>query len=148
LLLAFGHPVWAAEHLTMRRHIMLRILGILAVVAVLGSAMFASAAGLNVFGGTIQAGADATLFCTESAYVGGWGLETDDNTVRSVRIEGINGACVDNEMFVKVYNGATKIFEGKTVIGGTTASFSFPSPYLAPENITGIKIWVEGPNGQ
>ena len=62
---------------------MMRLLSILAIVAVVMAAAYGSAATLGVSGGAIQAGADTSLYCDPD--VSGWGLETDDNTVRSFR---------------------------------------------------------------
>ena len=84
---------------------MLRILGILAVVAVLGSAMFASAATLSVDGGVIQAGNDSTLYCTTSARIANWALERDDNTIRFITVQ-LDPVCKgDYTMFVRLEDG-------------------------------------------
>lgn len=101
---------------------------------------FASASTLTVDGGTIQAGVDSTLYCDVDGVKANWGLETDDNSVRSVRIEGIDEACVGAEMFVKVNDQARQ----NTTIAGDEATFSFNAPYPSPESIESIRIWIEG----
>lgn len=126
---------------------MLRKIAVLALLVVVIAAAFASAANLTVDGGTIQAGVDQSVYCdANGVYVDGWGLETDDDTVRSVRIGDIDTACKGSEMFVKVLGAnASVLFSGKVTVATPMHSFSFASPYLAPDKIEGIKIWIEGP---
>jgi hypothetical protein len=116
------------------------------ITAVLGgtavaSLAFASASMLTVDGGTIQAGQDGSLYCDTDGVKANWGLETGDNSVRSVRIDGIDSACAGAEMFVSV-DGA----EAKKVLltASGEASVSFTSPYPTPESLETIKIWIEG----
>lgn len=129
---------------------MLRKIAVLAVLVVVVAAAFASAANLGVSGGTIQAGVDQSVYCdVDGVYVVGWGLETDDNTVRSVRIGGIDGACVGNDMFVKVMDGVgnTLYYSSASAIAAAgNKTFNFTAPYPTPESIEGIKIWIEGAN--
>lgn len=111
---------------------------------------FAAAATLNVQGGTIQAGTDTSLYCDVDGVQANWGLETDDNTVRSVRITGIDAACEGNELFVKVRNGTgTLLAQGSAVApaGGGQVTVAFPSPWLDPSAIEQLQIWIEGPSG-
>lgn len=122
---------------------------VLTLLFVLVAAAFAAAAELPVSGGTIQAGVDDTLYCDpDGVYVPGWGLETDDNTVRSVRIAGIHPDCAGNEMFVKIYGpdpAAKPLYSGQmTLTGADQETFRFSAPYLRPQDIVVLKIWIEG----
>ncbi len=121
---------------------MLRKLGFFAVLVMLIAATYAAAAGLTVDGATIQAGQDFTLYCdNDGIQVGGWGLETQDNSVRSVRLTGIDAKCNGNEINVFI-EGPDKFYR-KTLTAEAQQSVPF-SPYLTPEEINGIKIWIEG----
>lgn len=74
---------------------------------------------------------------------------TNDNTVRSVRIGGIDEACKGNEMFVHIFDKADKpLYQGKVTISSTQHTISFPAPYLVTDDIEVLKIWIEGPNGK
>jgi hypothetical protein len=124
----------------------LAILGILALVLMVA---YGSAAALTVTGGSIQAGEDLTLWCDpDGVFVTGWGLETDDNTVRNVKVGGIDGACVGNEIFVKVTGagGSTLFYSSAVPVASPNMTFAFPSPYLAPQAIEDLHVWIEGPN--
>jgi hypothetical protein len=150
LLLAFGHPVWAAEHLTMRRNIMLRILGVLAVVAAVAFAAYGSAATLQVEGGTIQYGIDANLTCASGVTVDGWGLETDSgNYVQSVRLALPTGhSCGGKTMFVTAADLAGSSLHADSISAvvaedATTVTFSF-GKQIDPSLITQLKVWIEG----
>jgi hypothetical protein len=129
---------------------MMRLLSILAIVAVVMAAAYGSAATLGVSGGAIQAGADTSLYCDPDGVVANWGLETNDNTVRYVRITGIHGACQGNELFAKVLGeGDALLASGKALLDTSgEVKFSFSAPYLDPAQIVGLKLWIEGPNGQ
>lgn len=126
---------------------MLRKIAVLAVLVVVVAAAFASAANLGVSGGTIQAGVDQSVYCdVNGVKVTGWGLETDDNSVRYVKVGDIDAACVGDTLLVKVLGagGATLEYSGELAITGSEVKFSFTAPYPAPEQIEGIKIWIEG----
>lgn len=107
----------------------------------LGTAGFASASALNLDGGTIQYG-QSGVSCDTDGVDTSWGLETDDNSVRSVRIENIAAACAGDKLFVKVDNGATK----SATIAGTSVSFPLGTAGSWPtaDSITDIKVWIEG----
>ncbi|HHX65877.1 MAG TPA: hypothetical protein GX702_13425 [Chloroflexi bacterium] len=128
---------------------MLRILGILAVVAIIASAVFASAAGLTVQGGSIQAGVDGALWCDpDGVRVTGWGLETDDSTVYSVTIGDINSACVGNKIHVRLQD-ANGNWLGNKVTGevtGSTFKASFNNPRPSAAAIEKLLVWIDGPN--
>lgn len=115
------------------------------ITAVLGgtavaSLAFASASMLTVDGGTIQAGQDGSLYCDTDGVKASWGLETDDNTVRSVNVTGIDSRCDGAEMFVRLDNGA----KGKvTLTSSGTASIALPTG-TTPESVNSIRIWIEG----
>lgn len=125
---------------------MKRIALALVVAAVLFGAVYASAAALNVDGGVIQHGEDDYLKCTEALVVDGWGLETDDNTVRSVRFQELPDECNGAEAFVRIHlDGGGNVASHWTVTDGMH-SISF-SPYLTPDEIIGVEAWIEGPGG-
>ena len=61
---------------------------------------------------------DQTLTCdADGVFVAGWGLEADDGTVRSVRINGIDGACFGNALFVRVYDGSGALIGQGSALG-------------------------------
>lgn len=128
-----------------------RVLMALVIALLVFAAVYASAASLNVSGGFIQAGSDLDLTCTESVQVAGWGLETDDNTVRSVRLNGVPAACDGAEMFVRIVldGGAIHNAGSRTLSGTETTnySFQFPAPHLNPVDIVGINVYIEGAGG-
>ncbi|MGB7818644.1 MAG: hypothetical protein WBL35_07885 [Ornithinibacter sp.] len=119
---------------------MKRLAVALAAGATVSTLAFASASLLTVDGGTIQAGVDTTLGCDGNGVKANWGLETDDNTVRFVRVSGIAAACEGADMFVSV-NGANAT---KATIAGDSVSVPFGSPYPSAESINDIRIWIEG----
>jgi hypothetical protein len=121
----------------MKKKLLTAVLGGTAVATL----AFASASALTVDGGTIQAGVDTSLACDENGVKANWGLETDDNTVRSVRISGIHADCAGAEMFVKV-NDLPR--QKVLLTGAESQSFAFAAPYPTPENIQSIRIWIEG----
>jgi hypothetical protein len=110
------------------------------------SVAFASAAGLIVNGGTIQAGEDTTLACdTDGVSVAGWGLETDTGLVHNVRIVGINAACIGADMFANITGGpGIELTEaGPSTIDGPTETLVFDTPQSAVA-IQDIHIMIEG----
>ncbi len=122
----------------------------LAVALVAGAAVstlaYASASVLNVDGGTIQAGADSKLSCDADGVKANWGLETDDNSVRSVRVSGISADCAGTEMFVAVNGnrvGAGEIPTPTTAGQDVQFTVKLAQP-MTPESIENIKIWIEG----
>lgn len=117
-----------------------RLLTALVAGAAVSTLAYASAASLSVNGNTIQAGVDTDVRCDTNGVGVDWGLETDDNTVRNVKVNDIATACAGATMFVSVNNGPTM----SKVIASTTESFSFTSPYPSPESIENIKVWIEG----
>jgi hypothetical protein len=137
LLLKYGLSLNKGENTMFRKIALFALIGILAVAA------YGSAASLGVLGGTIQAGSDTNLKCTEAVGVTGWGLEIDDNTVRNVKI-GVPEACFGNALFVQV-NGGTPI--SVDPIDAVVEQVNFPAPFPSPEAITSLNIWIEGPYG-
>ena len=126
---------------------MLRKIAVLAVLVVVIAAAFASAANLNVTDGTIQAGVSQDVKCDDNGVsVTGWGLETDDNSVRYVKVGDIDNACLGDNLFIKVLGagGASLKYSGELAITGNEVKFTFNAPYPTPESIEGIKIWIEG----
>lgn len=121
----------------MKKKMLTAVLGGTAVATL----AFASASALTVDGGTIQVGADNTLACDTDGVKANWGLETDDNTVRSVRISGIAAECAGAEMFVEVND----LPRQKVVLtAAESQSFPFAAPYPSPRDIDSIRIWIEG----
>lgn len=126
---------------------MKRLLFALIAGAMVFTVAFASAAALNVNGNTIQAGTDTDLACDDNGVNAGWGLETGDNTVRYVRIEGIDPSCFGQELFVKV-NSRPGDAQHMT-IDNVDETFdlgygSSPVNYPSPESITSLQVWIEG----
>jgi hypothetical protein len=127
----------------MRRSFSLIAIGALTALAV------GSAAALDVDGGAIQAGVDQTLSCdADGVFVAGWGLEADDGTVRSVRINGIDGACFGNALFVTVYDGSGALIGQGSAdpIDAVEESVALPTWPLASA-IEQIHIFIEGSAG-
>ena len=123
------------------------MLGLMAGGVVFG-AVAGSAAALGTDGGVIQAGVSGSLACdANGVYVSGWGLETDDNTVRSITLGDIDPACSGAKMFLKVNrSGALSSITLKPVgdvIDAVTEKFSFASPYVAPGDITGLEVFIQ-----
>jgi hypothetical protein len=121
------------------------LIALLAGTAVF-SVAFASAAGLIVNGGTIQAGSDTTLVCdADGVNVLGWGLETDDGLVYSVRIGGIDPACSGADMFANITGDVgqvlTKAGGAQIATGEVTLQFATPKPAAA---IYDIHVFIEG----
>jgi hypothetical protein len=131
---------------------MRRILALLAVGA-LSALAIGSAAALGVNGGAIQAGEDVTLICDpDGVNVRGWGLETDDGMVYSVRVGGIADACQGNSIFVRVTDGGVTVASGSveeltvahTGVGQVTVSIPGGYPAVA---IDDLHVFIEGPSG-
>ena len=128
---------------------MRRTLAVLALSGLL-AAVAGSASVVAVNGGVIQAGS-SEVSCDTNGIDANWGLETDDNTVRSVRFTGVDADCDDSLMWVEVFAGDDstlyKSADGVLVTPTNRASgvkFNFPSPYLTPEAISSVKVWIEG----
>ena len=123
----------------MKKRLVTAILGGTAVA----SLAFASASVLSVDGGTVQAGVANGLACDTNGVKTNWGLETKDNTVRSVRISGIDAACDGAEMWVK-----TNTMSGDpakvTLDDSGQATVRFTAPFPTPESLNAVRIWIEG----
>jgi len=121
---------------------MKRLLTALLAGAAVFTIAFASAATLGVNGNVIQAGVDGDLRCDTDGVNANWGLELDDNSVRNVRIVDIADACTGAEMWVRINETDTY---GPVVVVGGQANFSFaPAPYYTPEEISSLRVWIEG----
>jgi hypothetical protein len=119
---------------------MKRLAVALAAGAAVSTLAFASASVLSVDGGTVQAGGDTTLSCDADGVKANWGLETDDNSVRSVRIDGIDASCVGSDLFVSINGAAAK----RVTIDAPSESIAFTAPFPTPESINDLRIWIEG----
>ncbi len=122
------------------------------IALVAGSAVFsiafASAAALDVNGGTIQYGQDNALTCTASATVDGWGADADTGTTTYVRIN-YNPACAGNDMFVRITTNGTVVRAfSKSPLDATGSTGNLPFAALANVDITDIHILIEGPVGE
>jgi hypothetical protein len=131
---------------------MFRKLAILVILVIVIAGAYGAAASLVVQGGAIQAGVDATLTCDNNGVkVLGWGLETDDSKVYSVRIGDVDPACVGNKMHVRVFNGSGVPLGPQVTISNLPEQpddgyrFGF-SPAIDAESIAQIKVWIDGPN--
>lgn len=116
-----------------------RTLAAIGVAGVVGTVGFASASALGVNGGIIQYGQSGVSCDTDGVNLN-WGLETDDNSVRGVKVVDIDAACNGAELFVKVNDGATK----HVTISGGQASIPFAAPWPGADAIHDVKVWIEG----
>jgi hypothetical protein len=124
-----------------------RLLVALISGAAVFSIAFASAAALDVNGGTIQYGEDNQLTCTSSANVAGWGVETDTNLTSHVRIS-YDPDCAGNDMFVKITQNGTVIRSvSKQPLDATGSTGNLGFTPVSTEAITDIHITIEGPGG-
>lgn len=121
------------------------------IALVAGSAVFsiafASAAALDVNGGTIQYGEDNQLTCTASANVDGWGVETSDGMTSHVRIN-YDADCAGNDMFVDITNDdavVRSVSKANLDASGSTGNLTFAA--YPTVDITDIHITIEGPAG-
>ena len=119
---------------------MKRVITALAGGAVVATVAFASASALQLNGGVIQDSGKVGVSCDRDGVKANWGLETDDSSVRSVRIEGIDEACIGADMFVKVNDGTAK----KVTITGTSATVRFDAPYPTAKSIRSVQVLIEG----
>lgn len=121
------------------------MLGLVAGGVVFG-AVAGSAAALGTDGGVIQQGVDSTLACdTDGVYVAGWGLETDDSTVRNIRIGGIDPACVGAKVFLKVDRTSLASNVDPKVsltVANVTENFAF-TPFLPVADIAGLEVFIQ-----
>jgi hypothetical protein len=110
----------------------------LAAGAAVTTVGFASASVLAVDGGTIQYGASGVTCDTNGVKVN-WGLETDDSTVRTVRVADLATECSGAELFVSVDGAPAK----HVTIDATSESIPL-APYADPANIDDVEVWIEG----
>jgi hypothetical protein len=128
---------------------MLKIMGVLVILTLVFGAVFGSAAALNVMGGTIQAGEDLDLICDEDGIrVAGWGLETDDGLVYSIRFCDVDADCCDCELFVRVTGSDGSFIDGgwsKATIpsGGGCVRVTLRNPIPAAD-IYDLHVYIEG----
>ena len=119
---------------------MKRLLAALLVGAAVFTIAFASAAALNVNGEVIQAGVDFDLTCDANGVNGNWGLETDTNQVRNVRIDDIDAACIGAQMWVRINETDTY---GPVTIASNSETFDF-NGFYTPEELVSLRVWIEG----
>jgi hypothetical protein len=119
-----------------------------AVLVVLVATAYASAATLGVYGGSVQAGVDSSLYCDSAVNVTGWGVETDTSLVSYVKIGDIDAACVGNKMHVRVFDGADVALGPqvtKTLTAAGTETFTFAAP-IPVASIETLRVWIDGPS--
>jgi len=123
---------------------MARVLGILVVVAVIATAAFGSAAGLDVSAGAVQVGADGLTCDGDGVYVAEWNMN-ESGWITSVRIAGIDSCSTSS---VKV---CAQLYAGNDLKGGGCATgtvpevtVTFASPVDAPA-VTDLKVTLLAP---
>jgi hypothetical protein len=127
------------------------IIALIAGAAVFSIA-FAAAAALSVNGGVLQAGRDGDVTCTAAVEVEGWGLETDTNSVNSVRISGFAAACFGADAFVRLVDSGGSYLTGNLVpddlnpINETEERFVIPGG-ISPAVVDDVRVWIEGGGG-
>jgi hypothetical protein len=127
------------------------IIALIAGAAVFSIA-FGAAAALSVNGGVLQAGDDGDVTCTTGVAVQGWGLETDDDLVHSVRINGFANACFGADAFVRLTDGLGGYITDNLVpddgnpIDENEERFVIPGGE-DPELIEDVHVWIEGGGG-
>ena len=126
------------------------IIALIAGAAVFSIA-FGAAAALSVNGGVLQAGRDGDVTCTTGVAVAGWGLETDTNTVDSVRISGFAG-CFGADAFVRLVDSGGSYLTGNLVpddanpINEAEERFLIPGG-INPTVVDDVRVWIEGGGG-
>jgi hypothetical protein len=153
---------------------MKRLIVALLVGGAVFSAVFAAAATLIVFGGTLQAGSDGDLVCDEDGiYVDAWAVNTYPvlEGVEWVTIKGVDAGCngarimgrvtltysdsTDNATWAYT-SGVDQYGAGNYFVianGNTGTEYKlylkhsdYTTPWWVPaEDIVGIKVWLEGP---
>lgn len=143
---------------------MKRFLMALVVGGALFAVVFGAAAALDVDGGVIQGGGDNTLSCDDAVYVEAWGLNTLAGAYEGVeyaRIKGVDGACAGAKLFARVKAGDKYYYSSGSMVGYTWVIIEDPEPeggyklylqdgqpgplgYPKAEDISEIKIWIEG----
>ena len=101
---------------------------------------YASASVLTVDAKPLQAGSD-TVTCDADGVQVGWGFESDDSSVRSVSVRGIDEQCFNSgaRLFVAI-DGVRVAGDGVSI---TAPSHTIPfAPYRAPESINDVKVWI------
>jgi hypothetical protein len=141
---------------TLKRFIIALIAG-----AAVFSIAFGAAAALSVNGGVLQAGDDGDVTCTSAVAVEGWGLETDADTVLSVRISGFANACFGADAFVRLTDGTGSYITGNLTpddppsalnpdggnpIDENEERFAIPGG-IDPEAVEDVHVWIEGGGG-
>jgi hypothetical protein len=128
---------------------MRRTLAVLAIAG-LAAAVAGSAATVTLNADTIQAGS-SDVSCDTDGINTNWGLETDDNSVRSIKFVGIDAACVGAELFVEIRDAANGLIFKSSQDVLVPDALSFPLPkkgtpaaYPTPESINSVKVWIEG----
>jgi hypothetical protein len=122
------------------------------LVGAAGALTFGAAAALNTTGdhAAIQLGTTAAgeFACATNVVVAGWGYESDDDSVRSVRLDVVddNNACNGADVFVDVLDAAgNRISGGTTTINSANATQSVPlAPFVNAGLIEGLRISIEG----
>ncbi len=126
------------------------IIALIAGAAVFSIA-FGAAAALSVNGGVLQAGRDGDVTCTAAVEVEGWGLETDTDSVGSVRISGFAG-CEGADAFVRLLDSGGSYLTGNLTpddgnpIDSDEERFVIPGG-VNPTVVDDVRVWIEGGGG-
>ena len=125
------------------------IIALVAGAAVFSIA-FGAAAALSVNGGVLQAGRDGDVTCTTGVAVQGWGLETDTDTVLSVRISGFAG-CEGADALVRLtgtggYITGNLVPDDANPINEDEERFVIPGG-IDPTLVEDVHVWIEGGGG-
>ncbi|MCC7354828.1 MAG: hypothetical protein IT330_13875 [Anaerolineae bacterium] len=146
---------------------MKRVLGLLAILAILVAAVYASAAALNVDGGTIQGGGDTTLYCDDDGInVVAYGLNTYpvNEGVEYVTVNGVDDDCDGARIMGRIKTGGGGYYYTSGT-GPYTPGYSFvvangdatteyklylkqadytTQVWIPAEDIVELKLWLEG----
>lgn len=93
--------------------------------------VYGSAAALAVDGGAVQAGQDTTLQCDpDGVFAESYLIDAEPPAVSSgVRIGGVNGACIGEELFATVSDAAgVQLARGSAAITGATVTVRWATP--------------------
>ncbi len=150
---------------------MFRKLAILAILILVVTAAFGSAAALDVFGGAIQGGADSELRCdTDGIEVVAYGLNTYPTLegVEYITVKGVSPACdgarIMGRLYTPGFSGGDYLYTSGTgpygggpytfvtVAGNENTEYKLylkqsdytTQVWVPAEYILEVKLWIEG----